>query len=429
MKVRLDADFVTAVKEPGAYWDTTWLRGFGLKVTDAGKKVYICEAKLKGTRKNVRVTIGDATKKAFKTARDEAKQHLADIADGKNPVEARRSEVKKQEAEQRTRDITLRVALDEYIGDRSELKPTSAYIYKDVSSRCLGDWLDRPLADITKFDVEKRYDELKAKPGQANQCMRMLSAVFNWALEKYEDGDGQSLIKENPVKRLSRLRKWVQLERRDDVLTPAMLPLWYEAVNDLTNPGTRDLLLLLLFTGLRKNEGARLTFNDCDFDQRTITILETKNGQRHIIPMSDFVYDMLLRRKQNRFQLSRYVFPGSGSRQTKYLHEVSTAVKQVRMKMAEKLGIDYERALREKSEDEIAKFFWMPHSLRRTFLTVADQLGYGSYTLKRMVNHSAAGDVTAGYVVVNVDSIREPMQKIADHILKIVSVESMAIAK
>ncbi len=38
------------------------------------------------------------------------------------------------------------------------------------------------------------------------------------------------------------------------------------------------------------------------------------------------------------------------------------------------------------------------------------------YALKRLVNHSMSGDVTAGYIVRNVERLRDPMQRISDEI-------------
>ena len=58
------------------------------------------------------------------------------------------------------------------------------------------------------------------------------------------------------------------------------------------------------------------------------------------------------------------------------------------------------------------------HDLRRTFATVAESLDIPAYALKRLLNHANGTDVTAGYIVANVERLREPMQKITDYVLK-----------
>ena len=40
------------------------------------------------------------------------------------------------------------------------------------------------------------------------------------------------------------------------------------------------------------------------------------------------------------------------------------------------------------------------------------------YALKRLLNHKMTSDVTAGYVVIDIERLRKPMQMITDYILK-----------
>ena len=66
------------------------------------------------------------------------------------------------------------------------------------------------------------------------------------------------------------------------------------------------------------------------------------------------------------------------------------------------------------------------HDLRRTFITVAESLDIPAYALKRLLNHKMTQDVTAGYIVMDVERLRTPMQKITDHLLKLVGVKKTA---
>ena len=56
------------------------------------------------------------------------------------------------------------------------------------------------------------------------------------------------------------------------------------------------------------------------------------------------------------------------------------------------------------------------HDLRRTFITIAEGLDISAYALKRLMNHKMNGDITAGYIVTDVERLRKPMQQITDYL-------------
>ena len=56
------------------------------------------------------------------------------------------------------------------------------------------------------------------------------------------------------------------------------------------------------------------------------------------------------------------------------------------------------------------------HDLRRTFATTAEHLDVGSYKLKRLMNHSTGrGDVTAGYIILTAETLRQSAEKIQNY--------------
>ncbi len=62
------------------------------------------------------------------------------------------------------------------------------------------------------------------------------------------------------------------------------------------------------------------------------------------------------------------------------------------------------------------------HDLRRTFITIAESLDIPAYALKKLLNHKMTNDVTAGYIVADVERLRIPMQKITDYLKKVVGI-------
>jgi integrase len=149
----------------------------------------------------------------------------------------------------------------------------------------------------------------------------------------------------------------------------------------------------LLFTGLRRSEASRLAWADIDFKEKTLSIPETKNHLVHTLPLSDFLFDLLGRRDMDKS--SPYVFPSDGT--LGYLVEPKTAVKRV----ATLSGVDFTL-----------------HDLRRTFITIAESLDIPGYALKRLLNHKDPNDVTAGYIVPDINRLRKPMQQINEFIIE-----------
>jgi integrase len=75
---------------------------------------------------------------------------------------------------------------------------------------------------------------------------------------------------------------------------------------------------------------------------------------------------------------------------------------------------------------ELSQVSFRVHDLRRTFATIAESLDIPAYALKRLLNHSGAGDVTAGYTIITTNRLRKPMEVIATYLLKAMGVEPIA---
>jgi integrase len=393
-KLKIADAFCASTKKDGIYTDPE-LKGFCLRVR-GDSKVFIARAKLRGTRTTVLVTIGSYPKFSATEARRIAKDHLHDLSKGINPNQRRKDEVAKVEAEkvaldeERTvQEITLRKVFSDYLSSR-KLKDNTAYIYKCTVRSTLSDWLDMPLVDIKKDMVERRHKSIsdKGHKGHADHSMRILRALFTYAKITYEHPNGDPIITSNPVTRLSQARIWNKSTRRQSVIKSHELSAWCKAVMGLENSTARDYLLLLLFTGLRKNEAAELLWENVDVKGATLLIPDPKNREPHMLPLTDYLRDMLKKRWDGRE--NEYVFPGQGEKY-RYLRDVRHHMDLV-------------------TESSGVKF--MLHDLRRTFLTIADAQDLSAYAIKKLANHKMAADVTAGYIVSDVERLRDPMNKI-----------------
>jgi integrase len=361
------------------------LKGFALRITASGTKSFVVEKII--NNKVRRITLGKYSNALpVEKARKKAQILLGQIADGIDPIAEKRAN--------KIRCATLQEVLEDYMQARKSLKPKTLYDYKRVLSIAFSNWKNKPLTFITKDMVAKQHQKLGEENGEAyaNLSMRVLRALFNFAAGQYEDSQGRSLISDNPVSRLSQTRAWYRVERRQTFIRSHELAAWHNSVKKLTNETLRDYLLLVLFTGLRRQEAAKLTWEQVDLKAKTLTIIDTKNRDPHTLPLSDYLYELLLTRKK--YVTNNYVFPGKGE----YGHLIEPR-KQI-SKIISETNIQF-----------------TIHDLRRTFITIAESLDIPAYGLKRLLNHKMNNDVTAGYIMLDVERLRKPMQKITDYLL------------
>ncbi len=371
------------------------LIGFGLRVT-RGSMSYIVEGRVNGINK--RITIGPHGRFDPKTAREEARKLLANMTRGRDPRE--------EQAKEKLWQITLADVLEEYLISRT-LRPNSIRSFRNVLRRCLGDWLPLPVVKITKEMVETRHREL-TKPtrygtsgkAQANIAMEHLCTVINFAMNRYEIDD-KPIIQKNPVDRLSQIRAWHVIPRRQSLIPDHKLPDWYQVVISLRDEKVRDYLLLLLFTGLRRTEAATLKWKDVDLEGKVLTIRSeiAKNHHEHRLPLTEFLHELLTQRR-SKTQNSEYVFPGRSN---------------------EKHMVDSDHVYQGISKTCGCKFTL--HDLRRTFLTTAELVEVPHYALKKLANHVSRQDVTGGYIVVNVERLRVYMDRISNHFLQLLGAD------
>jgi integrase len=361
------------------------LKGFALRVTASGTKSFVVEKNI--GNKVRRITLGKYGALTVEQARKEAQKIIGQIATGINPIAEKQA--------LKVNNITLDEVFNDYKLARKSLKHNTLYNYERVLTIAFASWGNKPFLSITKDKVAKHHEKLGKENGEAyaNLAMRLLRALFNFAAGQYEDAQGKALITENPVKRLSQTRAWYRVERRQTFIKAHELAPWYTGVQQLQNEVLRDYLLLILLTGLRRQEAATLRWDQVDLTAKTLTVLDTKNHESHTLPLSNYLYELLLSRSQEK--VNDYVFPGTGA---------AGYIIEPRKQMA--------------NVTKFSGIHFTVHDLRRTFITIAEGLDISAYALKRLMNHKMNGDITAGYIVTDVERLRKPMQQITDYFLK-----------
>ncbi|MBO0615358.1 tyrosine-type recombinase/integrase [Thiothrix fructosivorans] len=377
----------------------TKVDGLLLMLTKAGTRSFQIRKFLNG--KAARVTLGGFPHMTVVQARERALRELSLIATTRQTSTQQKAEIRQYDS------LTLGKAFQDYLKSHKNLKTSTVSDYERAVRVGFPDWQELPLTKITRDMVEARHRERSDQSAaRANNEMRVLRCIFNYAAEEYFDAAGKPIITANPVKRLSHSRAWNRVERRQTIIKNDELPNWFAAVDTLPEwyggalaSKARTYFLLTLFSGYRRSESGNLLWENVDLKNNTIRIEDTKNHHNHVLPLTTFTRELLTQWQAWTGQGSGLVFRATDN--TSPLFSVEEVIKAIRTRT----GIQ-----------------WTMHDLRRTFTTTAENNGVQGYTLKRLINHkTGAADVTGGYIVTDLESLREPMQIITDRLLTLTS--------
>ena len=375
---RRSVDDIPYPERGQAIYRDTMLPGFGVRV-GAKSKTYIVEGQV--NRRTRRVTIGRVDLFPPETARRKALVVLGDMADGVDPTAEKRKESVKK--------MTVEKAFNKFFEARPDLAKATVENYSRTGNKYLRSWAKKPINEITRQMVLKKHQEMSRSSGKvtANDSFRHFRSVYNFIAATEDD------FAPNPVSILSQARAWNKERRRQTIIEAKQLPAWWAAV--MNEPEySRDFLLLALFTGMRRNEVASLRWANIDLDERKLYLPTTKNGDPLVLPLSDYLFELLRKRKQKAGS-SPWIFPGNGPAG----HIVEP--KKFSQRVTAASGVAFTL-----------------HDLRRTYITIAESLDIPHYALKRLLNHRSSADVTGGYIIINVDRLRGPVELISERILE-----------
>lgn len=279
-------------------WDKE-ARGFGLKTTPAGKKVFIFQYRLRGGIN--RLTIGEHLKPwgsdgrplTTERARKQAEIYRGQVNAGDDPRDAKADSEK---------NITITELCDKYLKDapgiilkgkkrpkkESTLKTDKSNIESHIKP-LLG---KKRIQSITKTDVEKFQRDVAAgktakdvtpKDGQrvivkggvgtAGRATAILGTLFAYAIsERYCDQNPVRGVTINTPASRERQLNAEELKRLGEAL---------EAFDE-EQPTAVAVLRLLLLTGARRNEILSLKWEWVDIENRVLSLPDSKTGKKTI---------------------------------------------------------------------------------------------------------------------------------------------------
>jgi len=270
-----------------------------------------------------------------------------------------RKEVRQAEKAEREADLS-RWTVDrlwaEYLTMRSNLKgkATDSNRYDNYIKPVFG---DRELSAIIPLDVSRL--EKKLSKTLSNQTvwhvLELLRRLSNFA------------VKMNLCAGLSFK---IQMPKVNNVkiedLTPEQLGNLLKVLHEHQGTDAADMMLLALYSGVRRGELFRLRWDDIDVEKRFIRLRDPKGGTDATIPLNDAALDLLRNHPRSD---SPYVFPGKGGGQR-------VCVKRSVNELKQQAGIP--------------KNFRALHGLRHVYASILASSGkVDLFTLQKLLTHKS----------------------------------------
>jgi integrase len=256
------------------YWDTS-CPGFGVKVTPKGRKVFVVLYRTGGAgSKLCKYTIGPYGRVTFHQARVAAQKVFTAKLEGRDPA-AEKRETKRRVVADRVEDL-LETFITQRLSHNRSGGEISRLLRRDVGRP----WAGRSIHAISKRDVVEVISaiEQRGAPVAANKALKSLKTFLRWCV-------GRAILDQSPAEGVPLPAREVA---RDRVLDDKQLAQVIHAARKMGHP-YGGIVELLALTGQRREEVARLTWEELDLAQRVWTIPKSrsKNAKSHVVHLSD----------------------------------------------------------------------------------------------------------------------------------------------
>jgi integrase len=250
------------------HWDIGF-PGFGVRVSDTGRKTFVLAARYPGSTSPARRRLGVYGPITLADARDKARGWLKLIEKGIDPQQ---EEETKRLKEQKRRKNTFASVAEDFIVEKLPKERSGKDAERDLRNVFVAEWGERPITEITDLDV---LGVIKAKakdaPVYARNLLALLKRLFNWAIDQrvYE-------MQWSPCERIKPRSIFGERVPRQRKLSDAELFALWRAADRMSYPHG-PVYKLLLLTGLRLNEVAQAKWSEFD----TAVIRELRKDKRN----------------------------------------------------------------------------------------------------------------------------------------------------
>jgi len=364
-----------------------YLPGLYLIVQPSGAKAWA--VRYRHGRRPRKHTLGGYPAIDLKSARELGAKALR-IAEGRDPGQ--------EKAQGRsTRVDSIESVTAQFIErhcNRSNRPRTAKETQRLLQSHVLPRWRGKMAHDITRRDVLDVLDRVvdSGAPIAANRTLSAIRKLFSWCVQR-------DIIAASPC---AGVKPPTEERSRDRVLSDAELKTIWIAADQVEGP-FGPLIKLLVLTGQRRDEVAKMQWSELDLKARLWTLPpeRVKNNQPHEVPLSDAVIAIL--EFLPRLSGSPFVLTTSGEAPAS---NYSKNKRRLDMLLSANMPS------------------WRLHDLRRTTASGMARLGINLPVIEKVLNHSSGS--FAGIVGVYqrhsfAEEKRKALEAWANHIIELVT--------
>ncbi len=304
MKGKITKSAVDALK-PGSrdlfLWDTE-TKGFGLKVTPKGSKIYVFQYRWLGRKTPLKVTLGKHGDPWTPTqARKQAEILRGQVKSGINPRTEAKEAIKAE-----LQSMTVKELCETYLLEGCTTKKASTIAtdkgrihrhiipllgklkVKDLTSQDIRKFMNDVASGKTSVDVKtvsRGRARVTGGKGTASRTVGLLGGILSFAVQ-------EGIITGNPVRGVKRFRD----KKNERYLSAEELSQLGKAIRDAEEEGENKIgiaaLRLLILTGCRKSEILSLKWSEVNFELGCLQLSESKTNEK-IVPLGAPALELL----------------------------------------------------------------------------------------------------------------------------------------
>jgi integrase len=354
--------------------------GFGVRVSDSGRRTFMLVARYPGSSNPARRSIGAYGAVTLADARQKARDWLKLIEGGKDPAR----EIARQ------RENSFAAVAEKFIAyiHRQKLR-TAAVMERNLRQTFVQEWAARPITTIGSDDVKRVIRKAVEREAtyQAFHDFALVRRLFNWAIGTDDYG-----LELNPCRRLNSADLIGERHARDRVLSDDELRALWRATERMGYP-YGPLYRLLALTGLRLGEACGARWSEFDLARQEWTIpaermKKVKGGAKpFMVPLTDAVLEVLS--ALPRFDSGDFLFSHSFGKAPLRPNLFSDPKERLDKTMLEELRtIALERG---KDPERVTLPDFVNHDIRRTVRTHLSALRIGEEVREAVLAHVRPG--------------------------------------
>lgn len=278
-------------KDRETYQDAK-VAGLVIRVSKTGSKSFSFFRRVKGGEP-IRVTLGKYPLISIENARLETTKLNLSIESRANPATVRKA----IKAEPSFKEL-FNLYLERHSKPNKRTWLEDVQKYQKYLDKSLG---KSKISAISRKEIGDIHNKISiaGNPTTANRVLALISSIFGRAIE-------WNLIEKNPAIGVKRNKEI----KRDRFIQSNELPLFFRALRAEENETVRDIFLIALLTGARRENVVTMKWADISFERAEWFIQRTKNGESQTVTLSPEAIEILWTRKPKK--VGKYVFEGIG---------------------------------------------------------------------------------------------------------------------